>query len=86
MCYFYGLKKKIILFIYLFFKKIILKHCLGTSLAAQGLRLRCPMQGAQVQLLVRELRSHMPHGQKTKTYSRSNIVTNSVKTLKVVYI
>jgi len=36
--------------------------------------------------LIGELRSHMPHGQKTKTYNRSNIVTNSVKTLKMVHI
>ena len=40
----------------------------------------------QVQSLVGELRSHMPQGQKTKTYSRSNIVTNSIKTLKIVHI
>ena len=32
--------------------------------------------------LVRELSSHMPRGQNTKTQSRSNIVTNSIKTLK----
>ena len=31
---------------------------------------------------VRELGSHMPHDQKTKTKDRSNIVTNSIKTLK----
>ena len=35
------------------------------SLADQWLRL--PMQGAWVRSLVRELRSHMPHSQKTKT-------------------
>ena len=38
----------------------------GTSLAVQWLRLRLPMQGVQVQSLDRELRSHMPHHQKTK--------------------
>ena len=32
--------------------------------------------------LMEELRSHMPHGQKTT----SNIVTNSIKTLKMVHI
>ena len=32
------------------------------------------------------LRSHMPHSQKTKTQNRSNIVTNSIKTLKMVHI
>ena len=36
--------------------------------------------------LVRELRSHMPHGPKTKTENRSNVVTNSIKTLKMVHI
>ena len=40
---------------------------LGTSLAVQWLRLPLPMQGVWVWSLVGELRSHMPHGQKTKT-------------------
>ena len=44
------------------------------------------MQGVQVPSLVRHLRSHMPHSQKTKTQNRSNIVTNSIKTLKMVHI
>ena len=41
----------------------------GTSPAVQWLRLclALPMQGMRVQSLVRELRSHMPHRQKTKT-------------------
>ena len=30
--------------------------------------------------LARELRSHMPYGQKTKTWNRSNIITHSKKT------
>ena len=30
--------------------------------------------------------THMPCGQKIKIQSRNNIVTNSIKTLKVVYI
>ena len=34
----------------------------------------------------RELRSHMPRGQKTKTENRSNLVTDSIKTLKMVHI
>ena len=38
-----------------------------TSLAVQWLRLHFPMQGVRIQSLVGELRSHMPHGQKTKT-------------------
>ena len=39
----------------------------GTSLSVQWLRLHLPMQGMQVQSLARELGSHMPCGQKTKT-------------------
>ena len=38
------------------------------------------LQGVQVSSLVREL---SPHGQKTKTYSGSNVLTNSVKTFKM---
>ena len=34
----------------------------GTSLVVQGLRILLPMQGAWVQSLVKELRSHMPWG------------------------
>ena len=45
-----------------------------------------PMQGAWVQSLGRGLRSHMPNGQKTTTQNRSSIVTNSIKTLKMVHI
>ena len=43
------------------------------------------MQGLLVQSLVRKLRSHMP----TKNQdinSRSNILTDSIKTLKIVHI
>ena len=29
--------------------------------------------------------SHIPHGQKTKTENQGNIVTNSMKTFKVVH-
>lgn len=39
---------------------------LGISLVVQGLRFLLPMQGVRVQSLVGKLRSHMPHGQKTK--------------------
>ena len=43
------------------------------------------MQGVWVRSLVGELRSHMPKGQKTKNIkSRSNIVTNAIKPLKMV--
>ena len=52
----------------------------------QWLRLCLPMQGVQVQPLVGELRSHMPYDPKTKMQNRSNIVTNSIKTLKMVHI
>ena len=59
---------------------------LGTSLVVQWLRLRLPVQPVRVRSLVGELRSHMPQGPKTKTENRSNSVTNSVKTLKMVHI
>ena len=52
----------------------------------QWLGLQLPMQGVQVWSLVGVLRSHIPGGKKTKTYNRSNIVTNSIKTLKMVHI
>ena len=58
----------------------------GTSLVVQWLRLGLPMQGVGVQSLVRELRSHVPHGQKIKTQNRSNTVANSIKTLKIFHI
>ena len=42
------------------------------------------LSNARVKILslVGELRFHLPHGQKTKTENRSNIVTNSIKALK----
>ena len=49
------------------------------------LRLHLPMKGVHIWSLVRELRSHMPCGQKTKKKKKnhkkptSNIVTNSIK-------
>ena len=58
----------------------------GSSLMVQWLRLRLPMQGVRVRSLVGELRSHMPHGQKTKTSNRISVVTDSIKTLKMVHI
>ena len=60
-------------------------HSLGTSLVVQWLRLHLPMQNLQAGSLVWELRSHMPLNQKIKTQDRSHIVTNSIKTLKMVY-
>ena len=44
------------------------------------------MQGVRVRSLVGELRSRILWGQKVKTQSRSNIVTSSIKTLKMVHI
>ena len=61
------------------------KH-LGTSMVAQGLRLHLSMQGVQVQSLLRELRFPHAWGPKTKTKNRNNIVTNSMKTFKMVHI
>ena len=58
----------------------------GTSLVVQCLRLCLPMQGVWVQCLVGKLRSHMPWGQETKTENRNNIVTNSIKTFKMIHI
>ena len=44
------------------------------------------MEQVQALSLVREIRSHMPRGQKTKTYNRNSIVTNSIKIFKIVHI
>jgi len=51
---------KVIIFLYDLSSK---SGGLGTSLAVQWLRLCLPMQGAQVQFLVMELRSHIPKSQ-----------------------
>ena len=57
-----------------------------TSQVVQWLGLHLPMPEVRVQSLVRELGSYMPCGQKTETWNRSNIVTNSIRTLIMVYI
>ena len=57
-----------------------------TRLVVQWLRLRLPMQEVGMWPLVRELRAYTPLGQETKTENRSNIVTNSIKTLKMIHI
>ena len=64
------------------------EEIVGTSLEVQLFRLHRPMQGTQGRSLVKELRSHthMLWAKKLKTQSRSNIVTNSTKTLKMVHI
>ena len=36
--------------------------------------------------ITRELRSHMPHGQKHRIENRNSIVAKSIKTLKIVHI
>ena len=48
------------------------KESLGTSLAVQWLRRRLPMQGVRVRSLVRELRSHIPCGQKIQNIKHCN--------------
>ena len=59
----------------------------GTSLVVQWLRFCLPMQEVQVQFLVGELRSPCASWPKTQNInSRSNIVTHSVKTFKMVHI
>ena len=57
-----------------------------TSLAAQWSGLCLPMLGVQVRSLVGDPESRVPSDQKTKTWNRSNIVTKSIKTLKMVHI
>ena len=54
----------------------------GASLVVRWLRLHLPRQGIWGQSLVRELRYHMPLGQKTETSNGSSIVENSIKTFK----
>ena len=61
----------------------ILRGKVGTSLEVQQL-IGLPVQGVSVQSLVRELRSYIPQGH--KTWNRSSIVTNSIKTLKMFHI
>ena len=50
----------------------------------QWLRLQLPMQG--VESLIRKLDPTCFSAKKDKTENRSNVVTNSVKTLKMVHI
>ena len=54
----------------------------GTPLVVRWLRLCLPMQGVPIWPLVGEIRSHKPHSQSTKTQTRSNIVTSSIKIFK----
>ena len=62
----------------------------GISQAVQWLRLHLPMQEVWLQSLIEEVISHLPHHQKAKTLKkkereRNNILTNSIKTLKMVH-
>ena len=60
-------------------------HTTGTSTSlVQWLWFCFPMQGVRVQSLIGELRCHIPHSQETKVEIRSNIVTNSTKTWKII--
>ena len=77
---------QIFFFFFVSVNKTVKKWTSRTSLVVQWLRLPFPMQEVWVQSLVKELRSNMPHSQKPKTSNRSNIVTNSIKTLKTVHI
>ena len=47
-----------------------------------------PMQGVRVSIPgCRAVRSHMPHDQKNQNINnRTNVITNSIKTLKIVHI
>ena len=48
-------------------------------------KLHFPVQGLQVQLLIGKLRSNMPWRQKNQSIKNgSSIVTNSIKTLKIL--
>ena len=58
----------------------------GTSLVVQWLRICLPGKGVWVQSLVVELRPHTPRRQNKRNIKRSNVLTNSVKTLKMVHI
>ena len=49
--------------------------------------LRLPSRAGGVGLIPgRGARSHRPRGQETKTQNRNDIITNSIKTLKMVHI
>ena len=58
--------------------------CPGNFPGGPVVKIYLLMQGVQIPFLVGKLRSHMPQGQKTK--NRSNIVTNSIRLLKMVHI
>ena len=62
-------------------------YMIGTSLDVQWLNFCLPkdrfdLGSGSIPGEAYGLRSHMPHSQKSKTYNRRTIVTNSIKTLK----
>ena len=62
------------------------KSCtLGGFLVVQWLRPGLPMQGVPIWSLVVELRSHMPHGQKTRIYNGSNKYSKNGPHKKYIY-
>ena len=54
----------------------------GASLVVKWLRLLLPMQGVQVRSLVRELRSHMPHGQEKQNIKQQQYYNGFSKDLR----
>ena len=56
-----------------------------TFLEVQWLGLGLPMQGAWVWSLVREVRSHMPWGQGTRTQNTGNARADSIRTSEMVH-
>ena len=63
------------------------EHILGDLPGGPVVKTLLSNSGVTVPSLVRKLRSHLPRGQKNKDMkNRSNIVTNSIKTFKMVHI
>ena len=48
------------------------------------IKTQLPVKGVRAPTLVGKVRLDIPHGQKAPEHNRSNIVANSVKTLKMV--
>ena len=64
-------------------KSLFKKQQQGTSLAVQWLGLCLPTHRVRVQSLVRELRSHVPQGQKIQNPKQSQYCKNSIKAFKI---
>ena len=69
-----------------YISKMLKKKLLGTSLVVQWLRLCLPPQGVQVQYLVRELNSYMPHSQENQNIKQKQYCNRLIKTLEMVHI